>query len=230
MKKIFFIVSVFVSLFFTVSLVNAIPNPAPIYCTEMGYVADGSDCVFPDGQRCEQWAFYNGTCGQSYKKELACAKSGESLKPGHECCASLIPIQIKVSGTPEGICPMVQGAWLICAPCGNGVCDTVAESICNCPEDCSASSPIISTDNPSDGKAAEVMITPDVALLQAVEKLGDVKNIKIDLEQSKYTISGEREVKILGLFNVKMAVSVEVDAQTGEVSKIQKPWWSFLAW
>jgi len=58
-------------------------NPAAVYCTDiMGYeyqVVDGVDdeqqgiCMLPDSQKCEEWAFYSGACGQSYSY---CAKQG----------------------------------------------------------------------------------------------------------------------------------------------------------
>ncbi len=41
-------------------------NPASVYCSALGYAALGSDCKFPDGTTCEQWAFYRGECGQAH--------------------------------------------------------------------------------------------------------------------------------------------------------------------
>jgi putative hemolysin len=41
-------------------------NPAAVYCQDMGYALDGSDCVFPDASRCEQWSFWRGQCGQAF--------------------------------------------------------------------------------------------------------------------------------------------------------------------
>lgn len=40
-------------------------NPAAMYCAGLGYQLDESDCVFADGTRCEQWAFFRGECGTS---------------------------------------------------------------------------------------------------------------------------------------------------------------------
>lgn len=48
-----------------------IANPASVYCANQGYkteivtAADGSqsgNCVFPDGNKCEEWAYYRGEC------------------------------------------------------------------------------------------------------------------------------------------------------------------------
>jgi putative hemolysin len=51
-----------------------LPNPASVYCTQNGNkseihtAADGSQsgiCVFPDGNTCDEWAYFRGECGQS---------------------------------------------------------------------------------------------------------------------------------------------------------------------
>jgi putative hemolysin len=41
-------------------------NPASVYCAELGYTLDGEDCAFPDGTRCEEWAFFRGECGGAH--------------------------------------------------------------------------------------------------------------------------------------------------------------------
>jgi hypothetical protein len=68
-----------------------------------------------------------------------CAKEGESI-PGiataesRKCCTGLNPI-----GThhvnESGACDYAPDAT-ICSNCGNHVCDTAIENICNCPADC----------------------------------------------------------------------------------------------
>ncbi len=128
---------IFVALAFFAGSAYAIPNPAPVYCTEMGYAVDGDNCVFPDGNSCGQWAFYRGECGAAYVKELPCAKSGEQLLPGHDCCEGLVSIE--QPGAPVsagGVCSQIVGAWPVCAPCGDGQCSAGLEDYCNCPADC----------------------------------------------------------------------------------------------
>ena len=51
-----------------------------------------------------------------------------------------------------------------------------------------------------------------------------------NLEQSIYRVSGEKEVKFLGLFKIKIHLSAQVDEKTGQIISIKKPWWSFLVW
>ena len=58
------------------------PNPASVYCNELGYrleaavTEDGKQyrkCVFPDGNSCDSWSFLRGECGAQYSY---CAKQG----------------------------------------------------------------------------------------------------------------------------------------------------------
>ncbi|MBD3261795.1 MAG: DUF333 domain-containing protein, partial [Candidatus Altiarchaeales archaeon] len=125
---------VLITLIFLANLAYAIPNPAPIYCEQTGYEIQNDSCVFPDGERCEQWAFYRGECGQKYVKNLSCTELGEPQLPGHVCCEGLTPITRAV-GSERG-CAIPMGAWPVCAACGDGVCNSKLENKCNCPKDC----------------------------------------------------------------------------------------------
>ena len=89
----------------------------------------------------------------------------------------------------------------------------------------------------SNGKENDIKILPDSASLKAIEKLGDLGwNIVLKAvgeknnEKYVYNLNGEKQVKILGLFKENMNITAEVNAETGEVNNIKKPWWSFLAW
>jgi len=55
----------------------AIPNPTAVYCNDLGYNYDDGNCVFPDGQSCDGWAFFRGTCGEEYSY---CALEGHSIE------------------------------------------------------------------------------------------------------------------------------------------------------
>ena len=79
---------------------------------------------------------------------------------------------------------------------------------------------------------------PETASQKAIERLGEL-GFNITLKQKQvgnggmirvyYDVEGEKEGKMLGLFRVKGKVSAEVDAESGEVIKIRKPWWAFMA-
>lgn len=85
-------------------------------------------------------------------------------------------------------------------------------------------------------KEKEIKIMPDTASAIATEKLQSL-GWQIELKdvgqhgkaKPVYQILGAKDVKIFWLFSAKMPVSAEVDAQTGSLDKIKKPWWSFLA-
>ena len=53
-----------------------IANPASVYCVQSGYTleiranAGGGEygvCIFPDGNECEEWAFFRNECGSGYR-------------------------------------------------------------------------------------------------------------------------------------------------------------------
>ncbi len=79
-------------------------------------------------------------------------------------------------------------------------------------------------------------ILPETASQRARERLGEL-GFNISLKEvgkgnetkEIYEVSGEKEGKMFGLFKIRGKVSVEVDAETGEIVRIKKPWWSFLA-
>ena len=71
----------------TTEVCTSLGNPAADYCqTIMGYdyqvvtAADGGQngvCLMPDGETCDQWDFYAGTCGQAYSW---CEQAGYTLE------------------------------------------------------------------------------------------------------------------------------------------------------
>jgi uncharacterized membrane protein YkoI len=53
--------------------------------------------------------------------------------------------------------------------------------------------------------------------------------LKEDSKKPIYSIDGSKTAKIFGIFSATMKVETEVNAETGEVISINRPWWSFLA-
>jgi len=93
----------------------------------------------------------------------------------------------------------------------------------------------------SNGRNAEIKIMPNVASGKALERLR-LKNCvegecSIELKEVgagermrlAYEVKTERRSKFLGLFGMRMNVEVQVDAESGEVIRVRKPWWAFLA-
>jgi len=95
----------------------------------------------------------------------------------------------------------------------------------------------------SNGKNAEVKIMPDTASERALERLrlkvcSEENGCQIQLKevgensekrQLAYEIQIQRHSRILGIFQAKMQIQTQVDAENGEVIQINKPWWAFLA-
>lgn len=90
----------------------------------------------------------------------------------------------------------------------------------------------------SDSKNEEVKIMPSTVSETAIERLGEVKNVQIELKEvgevsatkPAYELTAEKSVKVLGLFPANVKIITEINAQTGSITSVKKPWWSFLAW
>jgi len=86
------------------------------------------------------------------------------------------------------------------------------------------------------GKDTRTIILPDTASDRAKERLGEL-GFTIELKdvgkegspELVYELEGEKQGRFLGIFKVKAKVFALVDAETGEVKKVKKPWWGFLA-
>jgi len=87
--------------------------------------------------------------------------------------------------------------------------------------------------NLSNGRQAEIKVMPETASERAIERLGQlnftIKLKEVGNNQTAYELTSEKEGKMFGLFKIRGNVSIQVDAETGKVLKIRKPWWAFLA-
>ena len=94
----------------------------------------------------------------------------------------------------------------------------------------------------SNGKNAEIKVMPDSASKKALERLklkvcSEENECQIELKevgsgekaQMAYELQTKRQSKVFGLFKAQMRVQVQVDAENGEVIRVKKPWWAFLA-
>lgn len=92
----------------------------------------------------------------------------------------------------------------------------------------------------SDGRFTEVKYLPDqasaVALkavnkgLSGLESFIELKEITVNnKERVVYEIDASKEIKILGIFESDLKVKAYVDAENGEIVKLEKPWWTALA-
>jgi len=94
----------------------------------------------------------------------------------------------------------------------------------------------------SNGRNAEIKIMPDVASEKALARLrlrvcNAENKCSIELKEvgkgenvkPAYEMQIQRHSKILGLFRAKMQVRAQVNAENGEVIRVKKPWWAFIA-
>lgn len=58
----------------------------------------------------------------------------------------------------------------------------------------------------------------------------NVSDVALKPDQQTYSVQGVKRGKLFFLISVKLNIQLEVDATTGVVKAIKKPWWSFLVW
>lgn len=103
--------------------------------------------------------------------------------------------------------------------------------------------------NLSNGRKAEIKIMPETASETAIARLGELnftielkevgkgtpgtdcigKTDCLDNDRLVYELTGKKEGKFLGIFKIMASEKVQVDAETGVVVSVKKPWWAFLA-
>jgi hypothetical protein len=57
-----------------------------------------------------------------------------------------------------------------------------------------------------------------------LKTFGSGNDVKVE-----YQVKAQKNVKVIGLFRAKMNVEANVDAKTGEIISINKPWWARFA-
>jgi len=94
----------------------------------------------------------------------------------------------------------------------------------------------------SNGRNTEIKVMPNTASERALERLRlkncvEEEGCSIELkevgqgQQAKlaYEMKTQRQSKVFGLFRVRMQVQAQVDTESGEIVRVKKPWWAFLA-
>lgn len=148
-----------------------------------------------------------------------CEEKKKCLRVWEENCSSINPPIVGNDSDEHGCKASAGYQW----------CDKKQKCLRIWEENCS------SINLPGQGKSK---ILPETASLRARERLGELGfNITLkevpdnNKSQNKtvYIAEAEKQGKIFGLFKAKAKVSAEIDAETGEVIKVRKPWWSFIA-
>lgn len=92
----------------------------------------------------------------------------------------------------------------------------------------------------SNGKFAEIKILTNVASDRAKEVLNskcEERNCSLELKEIgigdktklAYVVKTNQSSKVLLFFKKDMPLKAEIDAETGNVISVKKPWWAFLA-
>lgn len=92
----------------------------------------------------------------------------------------------------------------------------------------------------SNGRFADVKIMPDRAAAVALERLRakcEERNCSVELREvgsgngtrAAWVVETEKESKMFLIFKKRMIAKAEIDPETGEILRIKKPWWAFLA-
>ena len=86
----------------------------------------------------------------------------------------------------------------------------------------------------STGKEEPINFLPEDAIKKAKDVAETPEIIKVELkaedEKPIYSIKGTKKAKILFLIPVTLEIETKIDATTGNIESVKKPWWSFLAW
>ncbi len=72
----------------------------------------------------------------------------------------------------------------------------------------------------------EAIAAADISDRKAVKKI----ELKEEAGNPVYELSEEKSVNFLFLIPVKMEFTTKINAQSGSVVSVEKPWWSFLVW
>ncbi|MFH1307307.1 MAG: hypothetical protein ABIH72_00465 [archaeon] len=88
----------------------------------------------------------------------------------------------------------------------------------------------------SNGQIKRLNLMPDEAQVRVRERARICEgegNCTVKLQEIKgelmYEFEGNKESRLFALFKKQMKIQARIDAETGEVSKIKKPWWALLA-
>jgi hypothetical protein len=223
---------------------NAVSNSAKIYCTESDYKYENGTCKFKDNTECDAEKFYDGECGKEkviYKSEGQKQKeNSEKIKTNaikeknrlkiKEANASECPNNCTCSGSTTK-CFLNGGREMTieAGKSGNIIVQIKGENMTT----------NVTLYKAEDGKVyrvknnetKEVKYLPDAVRERIKEKImAKTEGYASELDDNgAYHIQIQKKAKFLGLFPVKEKVQVELNSETGEITKTKTSWWGFLA-
>lgn len=171
-----------------------------------------------------------GTC-TSYTDSAGCivTKCMESgMETGTITCPSKINISVPSSGA--GSVPGIGGGGFVLRSTGEnkGTIESGSVSAEYSGELAVEQSKIYM--RTSSGKKQVVVTPEDIAAISGLLK-EHVLEMKLAEQAGKplYSVKGMKQARLLFIIPVSMEVEIDVDAETGNVVSMKKPWWSFMA-
>ena len=220
-------------------------DAATIYCEKKGYSATtrvdttGKEyrvCVFPDGKECLSLEFLRGKCGAEYAKVDDVGPIGAIVVGLNQ--------KLKEKNCDEG-CQLRIGESKITIKDIDGMRRSVDSEGINANTELDLTvdeieGKMVLRAYLSNGRWALVKYLPDRASEKASDVLGEKcaeRNCTIELKEIKvskkdrlaYEIKTHKEVKIARVMKRNMAITAQVDAESGQLIAVKKPWWAFLA-
>lgn len=222
-----------------------LPSPATLYCESLGYVSEertdsaGKEyrvCVFPDGKECEEIGFLVRQCGKDYSRATA-----DDIRRVY---VDEVNGKLEGRGCGEGCMLFIGGKSVTVKESGDEQKEIIAgDTNAKTGLDLSAEvvyDKVVLRGHLSNGKWALVKYLPDEVSEKALEKMNakcddtgcivELKEVgKKDNSKLTYEVTASKDSKLFGLFKKKMTVTAQVDAESGDVVSVDKPWWAFLA-
>ena len=189
-----------------------------------------SDCTGAGGY------WYNGVCNEEQEDE-----DNETGKEENQGLGQTIRNRVKagIYTSPEG--EQIRVSELAKNRLRLTVNDVEADCDCNLTQEQVQNKTKLKMEL-SNGRNAEIKIMPDTASETALQRLrlkvcSVENNCTIELKevgkgnqtQAAYEIQAQRHAKLLGMFRLKMQTKAQISAETGELIRVKKPWWAFLA-
>jgi len=229
------------------------PNPAAVYCKDLGYKYEIREdpktkgqygvCIFPDKSECDAWAFYRRECGKKWQKEnkekpvvIFPPKKKIVIDPKKEKPILIEGKPVEFKGVEENpdisfevkVKEKPVSVKIGISPEKKRIEIKVKDKVAITKETMKFEENKLKVKTPK--KEIEVNVLPDEAIETVQKEIPEVKETELKVENNSpvYEIKGERQGKLLFIFPVRINLLGEVNAQTAEVLKIKKPWWSFL--
>jgi len=79
-------------------------------------------------------------------------------------------------------------------------------------------------------KTRAIEVLPDKVQSRLTERIGGLENHEMELDDDgNYQVQAQKRARLFGIIPIKEKVKLQMNSETGEVTKIRNSWWGFLA-